>query len=161
MLNTPDRRERVRRASAAESKRGTVEVANVSTVRQMYDITRLDYRGRTFHVPPVPYREGLELQRIRVAIERLGGKGDTPESLSEFGDLYAEAVTLFGRLVRRPSWLVRWIPFRRSPFRNATFIEVAQMLGFFCACRMRSGVVVQHAPTQEAPDPSSSTQPRT
>lgn len=93
----------------------------------------LDFMGRRYAVPPVPYRAGMRILEIRREIE------DADDF--ETARLFDEAVALFKRLVvpesRIRRWLWRWWP---NPFRYVSDTEVGHLLGFFSACRTKSRV---------------------
>ena len=130
--------ERFLEASAAflaeQGPQQAPEVLNTGAVVGLDGVRVLEYRGRRYAVPPVPYTAGLKLQQIVRTFERLANDPNASEA-----DALAtanEAVGLFASLVRRP-WYARFLP---NPFRRASDAEVGQLLHFFWMCRMSTGV---------------------
>ncbi len=131
-----------RQKAEAEEREARIKarIKNVEPAIALGKPALLCFHRWRFHVPPVPFEEGLELQALRLRIQKFETlQQDTPEVLEEMRSIYRDAAALYKRLVR-PRGLMRlsW-PFL-NPFKHATFMEVAQLLGFFCACRMRSTV---------------------
>lgn len=115
------------------------EVGNVGLASDMAGPAYLIFGPHRYRVQPVPYRYGIELEEIRLKMDQLVEEKQTPEVNTQMGELYDRAVNLFPKLVQ-PTFgaqrlLWRWVP---NPFRNASPVDVATLLYFFCSCRMRS-----------------------
>lgn len=121
---TEDRLERVQAAMRAEAAEAAPEIVGTGAVRELDEGRVLVYRGRAYHVPPVPYVAALRLQELAAAL------GDVREDPAEAGRIMRDAVRIFGRLCRPIGprrWLYRLLPNR---FRHASPREVGQLLGF-------------------------------
>ena len=117
------------------------EVLNTDAVISLDGARVLNYRGRSYTVPPVPYTAGLQLQKIVRGFEQISKDETAPDTAALI--LMDDAVRLFATLVHRP-WYARLLP---NPFRRASDGEVGQLLAFFWQCRMSTGV---HAPQAAA-----------
>lgn len=110
------------------------ELKNARAVDGLTLPDHLEFMGRLYAVPPVPYRAGVRLTELRSAIE-------ASEDDFETARLFDEAAALFKTLVvpesRIRRWLWRWWP---NPFRYCSDTEVGHLLGFFSACRTKSRV---------------------
>ena len=130
--------ERFLEASAAflaeQGPQQTPEVFNTDAVVGLDGVRVLEYRGRRYVVPPVPFLEGMRLQRIIRDFDRMYNDPDADDATGLA--LMRDAVALFAILVRRP-WYARFLP---NPFRRASDAEVGQLLHFFFMCRMSTGV---------------------
>jgi hypothetical protein len=107
-------------------------------------ISVLRFRNRVFHVPPVSYPVGLELQGLHLKLKKIGEGSEDPESLRALLAVLEEAAAVCWSLckpvalVDRLFW--RWLT---NPFLDATYQELGELLGFFFACRTRSTVRLQ------------------
>lgn len=122
------RLQRVERSRRRHEKR----VKGMDLVFRLDDGRKLEFRGRHYGVPPVPWKGGLRALALQEQLNALMGRKDT--DLPEWYALCASVALLFNRLtsgniLRRLLW--RWWP---SPFRKATISEVVQALSFFCMC---------------------------
>lgn len=110
-------------------------VKGLDLVFQLFDGRKLEFRGRHYGVPPVPWPLGVKMFALQERLNALIAKPDS--TLAEWEALYAEVAHLFNRLtipedagpLKRLLW--RWWP---SPARNVTIPEVVQLIGFFCLC---------------------------
>ncbi|HSB55146.1 MAG TPA: hypothetical protein VLD58_12350 [Gemmatimonadales bacterium] len=140
-----DATQRILRADVA-ARRG--DIGNVDAAILGHDIGWVEYRGRSYDVPPVPYREGLVLMALGDELRRLAPDPDVMPSgdvLEQVLVLLSNLLDTMGRCVRPPWWrrlaarlrlpLAPW-----RPFDDAEGNEVAALLAFFANRRTRSGV---------------------
>lgn len=121
---------------------------NTIAVRELADgASALLFYGRRFDVPPVPYVPGVELDSIRRRLMQItvdGAAGDLTDEqiVTERLALFDRCVAIFPELVRAHGRLHRWTIrlFRINPFRRSSEKDIFELLGFFSACRSRSGV---------------------
>lgn len=148
MLRAPDEKA----VAAAQTrlremfKAPTVEVKNVAAAAFLESISVLQFRNSLYHVPPIPWAVGLQLQRCYIRLQNisiLDESADVNQSMKNLEDLEVlmfEVVQFFKDLVRplspwqRLTW--RW----RQPFLDVSQQELGELLGFFSACRMKSSV---------------------
>lgn len=130
--------EHARRTAPSHSVRNAAAVVELSSPQ------RFSFRGRLFEVPPLGFKKGIELQEIAMAIESMT---DQPTSVHDYElmlALFEDAVALFWSFVKPVHWFSRMFwRWRGNPFANAEIGEVAELLGFFLPCRMRSSVQVE------------------
>ena len=124
---------------------------NALNAIDMMELRVLPYRSRRFLVPPVPAPLGWRLDDIRQRLDWLAEENITPANRLEHyqrrGALFAEALDLFGRLVR-PLTILDRLTWRlqlrfRPPFRDPNDPndrEFADLMGFFWLCRMKSSI---------------------
>ncbi len=114
--------------------------ANVDAIIALEATSELRYEGRRYRVPPVPYRAGIILQKRYMELQEIIGGAETEDSLRKLLTLCEQLLPLFKTLCvpvstwERLTW--RW----RDPFANASQQDLGRLLGFFCACRMKSSV---------------------
>ncbi len=138
--HTEDRLDQVQATLAAEVRANEPETRNLGPVQDLSRPLPLEFRGRTYLVPPVPFVFGVALVGLQERVRRLQDQPDSTEMLAELERIMHEAVALFPALVRPAGWrrlVWRLLP---NPFRNASEFEVGELIGFFSGCRMRSGV---------------------
>lgn len=128
--------ETLRRNAVAEDR----PPANVEAATTAHDPGWLEYRGRRYRVPPVPWRIALELRQLRILYDRtVTLHRDTlesePEVLRELLGYVEEILVTMARLVSRPWWWRLLHPRAPwNPFADAHEYEVATLLSFFSMC---------------------------
>lgn len=117
----------------------TEEIGNVGLASDLTGPAYLVYGRHRYRVPPVPYKLGIELEEIRLKMDQLTTDEMTVEQNVQLGELYTRAVALFPKLVK-PTFGIQILLWRvaSNPFRNASPLDVATLIYFFCSCRMRS-----------------------
>lgn len=133
----PERIQQVQDALLAEF-RGTGEhpaLANTQNTLALGDATHLEFHGRLYRVPPVPYRAGAQLQELMDLTRRAGRDWKARDQLN------GRAAQLFFQLVRPVSrWRRLLWPAVGNPFRQASEEEIQELYLFFFACRTKSTV---------------------
>lgn len=117
-----------------------VETANVDNLLDLDGDRYLEFAGRRYRVPPVPFRAGVELQAIGAALERLKAADNTPKNRLEYREACERLARVCWSLVRPTGWrrlLRRLLP---NPFARATEGELGVLHRFFSACRTTSSV---------------------
>lgn len=138
-LSTDQDFQKAQEALQKELAQTTTHQKNTALASNLNAKAVLDYDGRRYDVPPVPYPEGIQLQKLLIDLE-IAEKSDE-QGFEEMQALYSEAVTLFHRLVRPRFWLRRLLwRWMGNPFETASEGDIARLIGFFSACRMRSYV---------------------
>jgi hypothetical protein len=138
--HTEERLAQVQAALEEEIRASQPELRNLEPAADLFGEAVLEYRGRTYQVPPVPFVFGVALVALQERIRRMQDAPEGADALAELHAVLREAVALFPRLVRHTGWrrpLGRLLP---NPFRTASEFEVGELLGFFSGCRMRSRV---------------------
>lgn len=160
-LLTPEESEAAQRqyvdeaAAAYAQLEGRIPAArNHRYALALQGVSVLQFGARVFHVPPVPYPAGVELQQIQHRLNKLSQGDDTDDAWKR--DLLAvldEAVAVFWDLIKpatpwdRLFW--RWRP---NPFLDdLSETEIGELLGFFSACRTRSRVRLLPRSTRPRP----------
>jgi hypothetical protein len=138
--HTEERLAQVQAALQEELRASQPELRNLEPAAELFGEAVLEYRGRRFRVPPVPFAFGVALVGLQERIRRMQDAPEGADTLAELHAVLREAVALFPRLVRHTGWrrpLGRLLP---NPFRAASEFEVGELLGFFSGCRMMSRV---------------------
>lgn len=111
-------------------------------VRQVLDIGTLVYfqwRGRSFGVPPMPWKQGAQLMDVYLLAQSLGETINSQNAERYYAALQEMArimwkctrpVGMFRRLLKRLRIL-------GNPYRKASEKELAELAVFFLGCRMR------------------------
>lgn len=133
------------------------EPKNRSYALALKGVSELRFRNRVFHVPPISYPAGLELQKIHLRLRGIGeGTPEDDRSLRQLLAVLEDAAVLCWKLCRPVSFVDRlfwrWLtnPFlgRRGDIQSgATYQEMGELLGFFFACRTRSSVRLRASDT--------------
>lgn len=113
-------------------------LTNVEAATTPHDEGRLEYRGRTYRVPPIRWRTRLELAALDEELRRLGlrlGAGVDVPTLRRVRDVVTEMLNLFGTLIIWHWWQVR------NPLLDADEEEFRLMRSFFLTARTRCRVV--------------------
>lgn len=107
-------------------------VRGLDLVMRVGEGRKLEFRGRHYGVPPVPWAVA---PLVLAAQERWSALEAEPQS-KEWSALYAEVARLF-KLICLPESRVRRLFWRLtpSPMRSASHLEVARALGFFSTFR--------------------------
>lgn len=129
----------------------------MAAARSVHEGRALQYNGRLYAVPPVPFAAGLELQGLVVELNALQSEDWTEGVAVRLMEFCQSATRLFRRLVRPVGWYQRLVwRARRNPFRDASEGEIGQLLGFFFSCRTTSTVrhEVQAGPPSTSPTSS-------
>lgn len=120
---------------------------NVDAAMALDQTSVVRYRGRGYRVPPVPYDQGLQLQRLHLELLALT-KDEAPETAEQLEQVLVilqDLLPLFKQLCR-PTALFERLTWRwRRPFDDASQSELGELLGFFSACRTKSTVEFPHA----------------
>ena len=129
----------LRHRLGVDEERPRPAVKNRPALVYLTDPLRVPFRGRLYELPPVGFRDGERIMEIQERLE------DTDHSARKGRRaLFEEAAALIRRLVTPDrGWLLRlrWrLRLVRNPFRQATEVEIAELLGFLAACRTRSTV---------------------
>ena len=127
------------------------------------EVTALDWKGIYLRIPPVPYREGLRLEALRMRglqlqhdMEALADRIEEAEKrgerdvdaeqerflgLQQEEAIHDEACRIMKRLVR-PRALHQRIAWKLlpNPFRDASAQEMAELFSFFLICRTKSRI---------------------
>lgn len=138
--HTEERLAQVQAALAAEVRANEPEVKNLGPLQDLSRPLPLEFRGRTYLVPPVPFVFGVALVGLQERVRRLQDQPESPEMLAELESIMHEAVALFPSLALPTGWRRLFRRLLPNPFRNASEFEVGELIGFFSGCRMRSGV---------------------
>ena len=152
--HSEERLAQVQAALAEEARANEPEVRNMGPVQDLSRPLPLEFRGRTYLVPPVPFVFGVRLVGLQDRVRRLQNQPDSPEMLAELQAILEEAVGMYPSLVRPKGWRRLFWRVVPNPFRGASEFEIGELLGFFLGCRMRSRV--RHPAPATAPR-----QPRT
>jgi hypothetical protein len=147
--HTEDRLTQVQAALDEELRASQPEVRNLSATGALFGSDTLEYRGRRYEVPPVPFALGVALLELQERAGRL--QGDVADPAAELGAILTGAVEIFPRLVRPTGWRRLVWPLLPNPFRAASEYEVGELIGFFSGCRMRSRV--RHPSPRTSPHP--------
>ena len=145
--HTEDRLAQVQAALAEEARANTPEVRNLGPAQDLSRPLPLEFRGRTYLVPPVPFVFGVALVGLQERVRRLQGLPEGADYLRELQAILDEAVETFPALVRPVGWRRLFWRFTPNPFRHASEFEIGELLGFFLGCRMRSRVRHPHQET--------------
>lgn len=105
-------------------------------------VTELHFGSRTFRIPPVPFPAGVRLQHVQQRLGKIKGSDEADaDVMRDLLGVLEEAVDVFWSLIEPVSlWdrlVWRW---RANPFLECTENEIGELLGLFCACRMRSRI---------------------
>lgn len=122
-------------------------VGNVDLATSLQGDTYLIYNSYQYRVAPVPYTLGLQLEELKIKLDKLASVPDDlpEEELLRYNqqtqEVFDKAIALFRKLVR-PLFLPQLLLWRfvSNPFGNASPSDVATLIHFFCLCRMRSVV---------------------
>lgn len=137
------------------------EQANTDTAAGLTQNLVLTFRGHLYKVPPIPYRVGVQLERVRLQMSECEDQDDTVANLNQFEAMLDGLIPLFKMLVmpvdliQRIGW--RW---RKNPFADASAVDVMTLLHFFLLCRTKSSVKLVDG-SGFMPQPSLSTTPQT
>lgn len=156
-------RARVDRARQKHENR----VRGLDVLMQLDDGHKVEFRGRHYGVPPVPWPLVIKTLAAQARVAEL--MGDPEATLADWGTLCRSVSRLFVRvantkdipLFRRILGRFFW---RLSPLAGATISEVVQVLSFFCVFLKLDGGLLQSPKTTQGPPPPStspSTSPRT
>jgi len=127
---------------AATVKKPGPQVKNTQYVLDLGNLKYFTFRGRAYGVPPVPYKEGLELATLQSQVETFVGQMSQetiPDYLKLLRTIHArlwDLCVVTGPIQRK---LRAW-GLLRNPFRKCTEAELGELLGFFLTRRMTSGV---------------------
>lgn len=106
--------------------------------------TRFVYRGRTYMMHPVPFREGAELQKLRSALIATAAlMDDSDTAVDEYTDLSQKAIDIIWRLsvpFAPINAVLKRTHLARNPMREATDGEVMDLVNFFLSRRMISSL---------------------
>jgi hypothetical protein len=129
-----DRVQRILRERDSEAPESTL--ANVEAATTEHDEYLLFYRKRVFHVPPVPYKQGLWLLALDQELRRLSVEESTYQNIVKVTKVIQDMLLIFHSLVRpltrfdKLFW--RW---RSNPFLHAEMAEINYLKSFFCSAR--------------------------
>lgn len=131
--------ERHARARAAEGTGGEAQAPRFGNLATLDDTgTPLEFRGRRFTVPPVPWDSAMRIMEAeRTIVAAASGHGGPTELRGAFATLFRE----FHRGARPAGWrrfVPRWL--RRNPFRHATQAELGEVAAVFSIARTISTV---------------------
>lgn len=103
---------------------------------RLLDRREFVYRGRAYHVAPVPWPLAAELLDVQQQLRALTDSSPLDDALK----IFKRAARLSKRACR-PMGLFRRLlwPITRNPFRDATPWQVGRNLGFFSMCLMLDG----------------------
>lgn len=147
--HSEERLAQVQAALAEQARADEPEVRNLGPVQDLSRPLPLEFRGRTYLVPPVPFVFGVRLVGLQERVRRLQHQPDSPESLAELRAILEEAVEFFPGLARPTGWRRFFRRVLPNPFRSASEFEIGELIGFFSGCRMRS--TVRHPDPETAP----------
>lgn len=114
-------------------------IKNMGLVLRLDDGRSLEFRGRHYGVPPVPWWAAARILQAQRDLEALNSKKLPPaEALAETHRIFSE-ITDVAKDVVRPSWrMAKDSRFRRwlwnklpNPFADLPPAEVGNLLGFF------------------------------
>ena len=152
-LSTPEQLAAAQKLLREEVKPPEQVMQNVGLATRLEADALLSYRGQLYTVPPVPYPPGLELQEIRLHIQKLSTieeraiEQEDTEALHlvyvQMAEIMTRARNLYWTLVK-PATLLRRLVWRwmDNPFANCSNSEFGELLNFFSSCRMRSSITV-------------------
>lgn len=147
--HSEERLAQVQAALAEEIRASEPEVRNLGPVQDLSGPLPLEFRGRTYLVPPVPFVFGVRLVGLQERVRKLQDQPESEEALDELRSILHEAVALFPSLVRPTGWRRLFGRVLPNPFRNASEFEIGELMGFFSGCRMRSSVRHPSAATKD------------
>jgi hypothetical protein len=123
---------RVRKVAASRRKHER-RVRGLDLVLSLEEGRSIEFRGRQYGVPPVPWAVALDVLAVQERFTALAAS--TSPANAEWARCYKDVARLFKRAVRPVGWLRRLLwPLTPSPLRNAAPVEVGKALGFFCVC---------------------------
>lgn len=120
---------------------------NVQQVLDLGGIVFFHWRGRSFGVPPLPWKAGAQLLDAFLTAQNLG-PSIGPESAPSYYRACQKMAALMWRNCRPTGMLPRAIKalgLARNPFRNASERELADLTVFFLGCRMRRSLGARQA----------------
>lgn len=101
----------------------------------------IPYRGRVYELLPVSFEDGIKLADVRDTLEALEHARPSKENVHRYARTLRAIVAMAPKYLRPRGRVRRMLwPLTRNPFRGASDQEVAELLGFFLGCRMRSRV---------------------
>lgn len=117
-------------------------IVNTDNVITLGADTRFSYRLRPFMALPLPFRQGAELQKLRLAMIAASVLMEDSESaVDEYAEYSKQAIELIWK-VSIPATPIGAIKKRfhlaKNPFYGATDGEVMHLLNFFLRLRMLS-----------------------
>lgn len=105
------------------------EILNIGNALELGQKIPLLWDGVEYQVKAISFREGLELQRASMTLERLSSAAlSTPEEIEDAEADLIQTVALFHSLLDPKPEL--------NPFATATLPEVGAILGFYLGCQM-------------------------
>lgn len=133
------------RVAAARGDRTADDARNAGTVQAIAEYRALAFRGRTYRVDPVSYLDGIEAQRLALALDQLTSQPVTDETLATYEALSRRIAEFAGRLLVPTTpgasrWIYKLTRFKRNPLRDATEHEIGAVLGFLLTCRTSTRV---------------------
>lgn len=131
---------RVKRSQQRHESR----VKGLDLVLRLDDGRKLEFRGRGFHVRPVPWPLAIRVAKAQEAFDDFLTQSrkhrQSPDkvpapSIEQWATVYKETARLFKKLCR-PEGLIRRLlwPITPSPINGAPPTEVGMALGFFSEC---------------------------
>lgn len=141
------REKRVQRARQKHENR----VRGLDLVLRLDDGRKLEFRGRHYGVPPVPWPVALRVSAALDRFQALQSKQIAKLSAEEKADTLAEFTALFREIARIfkkaafPEGRIRRLlwPLAPSPINNAPPSEVVKALAFFSVCQTQDGQLSQ------------------
>lgn len=117
---------------------------NLGHTLDLGDTIYLAFRGRSYGVPPVPWKVGQRLVALRFAAQEASGEGVLS---SDTLPAYYDAVRAMGKLCWRHCRPARWwqrvlkrVGLARNVFESASEAEIVAIADFFCSRRMTVSV---------------------
>ncbi len=128
-LLPPERFLEVQESLRADARKATPEAVNLDPALEFVgDLPPLAWDGVEYRVRPISYPEGLQLQRIQLALQ---DTATDAEAIDRREAAYARACDLFGSFLNPPPVV--------SPFVDLHPEEVGALLGYFFALQTRRG----------------------
>lgn len=129
------------------------EHKNVEVVLSLGDVRYILFHGRTYRVPPVPFKHGervLTSHAALVALAREVATTGNKKSTDRFYRQMSFQAKLLWQHIRPAGKVKRFfwrLGLMYNPFRGASEKEITELTNFFLQCRMTSSVQFMPAKT--------------
>ncbi len=117
---------------------------NVQAVLDLGALSYFHWRGRSYGVPPMPWKMGARLMDAYLEAKALGNDMTREVLPIYYGALHRMAGIIWrstrptGRIAR----VIHWLHLSRNPFRKATEAEMAELAIFYLGRRMRTSGII-------------------
>lgn len=129
---------------------------NVQQVLDLGSLVYFRWRGRTYGVPPLPWKDGAALLDAYLEAQNLGERITRKNALEYYKTL--ERMSHIMWRCSRPVGLVRRflkkVKALRNPYLKASESEIGELAVFFLGCRMKTRPELQRTLEKGLPVPS-------